>query len=65
MYDVNPLGPMMHLKQIEREARALQATMAQDSSGTLSARIRGALKRLLISPRPEVRVADRFNLGRQ
>ena len=67
MNDVNPLGPMMHLKQIEREALGLRAATAEGSSGTLSIRawIIGALKRLFTSPRAEARVRDRLSLGRQ
>lgn len=67
MYDVNPLGPMMHLKQIDREALAVRAAMTRDSSKTISIRawILGALKRPFTSLRPEVSVGDRFNVSRQ
>jgi hypothetical protein len=67
MYDVNPLGPMMHLKQIEREALARCAATAKGGAGTLltGARIMGALKRLFTSLGPEVSVDGRFNAGRQ
>lgn len=49
MYDVNPLGPMMHLKQIEREALARRAAAMRSRSGILhvaSAWVMRALKRL-------------------
>ena len=49
MYDVNPLGPMMHLKQIEREALALRAMTMRDRSRipyAVSAWVMKALKRL-------------------
>jgi hypothetical protein len=57
---------MMHLKQIEREALALRAATARDSSGTLSSWpwIIGAVKRFLVPLRPEVRVGDGLNLGK-
>ncbi len=54
MYDVNPLGPMMHLKQIEREALALRATTMRSRSGflyTVSAWAMRILKRLSMSLR--------------
>jgi hypothetical protein len=35
MFDVNPLGPMMHLKEIEREALALRAARVESRSGVL------------------------------
>lgn len=66
MYDVNPLGPMMHLKQIERDAFALRTSMARDSLRAARGwTFSGFLKRLLISPTREVGVVDRLNPGRQ
>ena len=66
MYDVNPLRPTMHLKQIEREALALRSATAKNSSRDLSIRapILGVLKRLFMPLRPEVKLGDRFNLGK-
>lgn len=52
MSDVNPLGPMMHLKEIEREALALRAATMKSRPGILnaaSAWLMRLLKRLGIS----------------
>lgn len=36
MYDVNPLGPLMHLKELERRAApTLQSASAKDRPGIL------------------------------
>ena len=67
MHDVNPLGPMMHLKEIEREASALRAAPTKKSRpGILSAAlgwIMKLLKRLSISRRV-MNAGDSANIGR-
>lgn len=42
MYDVNPLGPMMHLKELERRAAAASLRRPQP-------RVNAALSRLLFA----------------
>jgi hypothetical protein len=53
MFDVNPLGPLMHLKKIEREALALRAARAESRSRVLKSALMWVVKlrtRLSISP---------------
>lgn len=53
MYDVNPLGPLMHLKEIERQALALRSTTGRSQPaifGIASMWIFGLLKRLSVLP---------------
>lgn len=68
MYDVNPLGPIMHLKQIERDALALRAAAASERSpsrNAASAWITGVLKRLGTWLRDDVSAGSRVNVGRR
>ena len=63
MCDVNPLGPMMHLKDIEREALALRAAWMVRRSRALSAalaRVVELLKRRGVSPKVMI-AGDRAN----
>ena len=68
MYDVNPLGPTMHLKQIEREAKSLRTATAKGRSGNPTptpSRIMRALKRLFIPLRGEGSTGNPVKIGRQ
>jgi hypothetical protein len=66
MHDVNPLGPMMHLKEIERDASALRAAPTKGRPNILGAAsgwIMRLLKRLSISRRA-LNAGDSANIGR-
>jgi hypothetical protein len=52
MHDVNPLGPMMHLKEIERCAAASRRQQTQRASTTRLRLFHAALKRLYFNFRP-------------
>jgi hypothetical protein len=65
MYDVNPLGPMMHLREIERDALAFQAARMESRSGVLSTALARAVKlvmRLGISLKA-MNAGDSANVG--
>jgi hypothetical protein len=44
MCDVNPLGPMMHLKEIERDAVVFRAARMESHSEALRAALEQAMK---------------------
>ena len=63
MHDVNPLGPMLHLKEIERDALAFRAERMESRPGVLNpalAWLVRLLKRLSISLRA-MTASDRAN----
>jgi hypothetical protein len=47
MYDVNPLGVMMHLKELERQATPQLRPLRLEGSGTLSDTMIAVVRRLL------------------
>jgi hypothetical protein len=54
MSDVNPLGPLMHLKEVERAALAFRASTTSGRPGVLNAAsgwMMSMVKRLNIPPR--------------
>jgi hypothetical protein len=73
MFDVNPLGPMMHLKDIEREALALRAARVESRSRVLKSALAWVVKLLKAAEyfaecdesRPTARtiVAIEWNIG--
>ncbi len=56
MHDVNPLGPMMHLRELERKAAStLNRTLQKEPSSdlrSLRSRLAAGLKRIRVSFRP-------------
>ena len=66
MVDVNPLGPMMHLKEIEREALALRTATAKGRSGVLDTALARTVKSVkwLISLKA-MNVGDSANVGNE
>jgi hypothetical protein len=66
MYDVNPLGPMMHLKDIEREALARGIASTKGGSAILdTAWFLRVLKWSYISARGVLRARDSANMARR
>jgi hypothetical protein len=39
MYDVNPLGPLMHLKELERQAISAAQRVPAESRSNITARV--------------------------
>lgn len=67
MSDVNPLGPMMHLKELEREALALRAAAKKGRLGlpnAASAWLMRLLKRLSSSLKA-ASAGDSAHVGRR
>jgi hypothetical protein len=57
MCDVNPLGPMMHMKEIERDALALRAVRMESRSGALNIALAWVVK-LLKRPSVSLKVMN-------
>jgi hypothetical protein len=56
MFDVNPLGPMMHLKEIEREVLALKRARLESRLGALESALAWFVKML---KRPKISLTMR------
>jgi hypothetical protein len=66
MHDVNPLGPLLHLKEIERDALVLRAARIESRPSTVSVALGpvvNLMKRLSISLRAIVAGHSANNVG--